>query len=298
MNRTTSLRHLLAQPGPIVAPGIYDALSARLAETAGFAAAYLTGFGVSTTLLGTPDIGLTTLTELVQVIEHVTAVTKLPVIADGEAGFGNAVNVVRAVREYERAGAAAIQIEDQLNPKLYQPAVGIKLVSIDEQVSKIKAALAARSSPDFLIVARSDAREAVGLAEAIKRGQAYAAAGADIIFLHWPRSNQELKEIAQAVKAPLIADYARGVQVGEQPILRVDDLHALGYKIVIYSTTLTFIAMKAVADALAEMRELGGLAASLEKAMPRQGYQRAMAMEEWRRLEETYLPPATPSAAR
>lgn len=143
MKRSPSLRQMMEQPGPLVAPGVYDGLTARMAESLGFNAAYVTGFGISTTLLGTPDIGLTTMTELVGVIGRIASVTRFPLIADGEAGFGNIANLTRAVQEYERVGVSAIQIEDQLNPKLYKPSSGMKLISAEEQADRIKAAIAA-----------------------------------------------------------------------------------------------------------------------------------------------------------
>src|SRR6185437_171501 len=203
-----SLRALLAEPGLLVVPGAYDVITARLVEQAGFPACYMTGSGVSISALGIPDVGLISFYEVLVRLEQIAGAIALPVIADGDTGFGNPLNELR--------GAAAIQIEDQEMPKKCGHEPGRRLVPVEEMTAKIEAARAARSSPDFLIVARTDARSSLGLDEAIARGRAFAAAGADVIFVESPESAAEMRAICAAIPAPTLANMVEG---GRTPIL-------------------------------------------------------------------------------
>src|SRR5579864_890337 len=193
MRVTTRLRDLLAGPDLVVAPGAYDALSARLIAQAGFSVAYMTGFGTAASVLGQPDVGLLTMSEMVSRAAAVAAVVgDLPLIADADTGYGNPVNVRRTIREYERAGVAGLHIEDQVWPKKCGHMEGKQVIPMDEMVQKVRAAVEARQDPDFVIIARTDANAVNGLEDALQRGKAYREAGADVLFVEAPRSLNEL----------------------------------------------------------------------------------------------------------
>src|SRR5919108_2694647 len=199
MRVTTRLRELLTGPDLLVIPGAYDALSARLIVQAGFPAVYMTGFGTAASVLGQPDVGLLTMSEMVSRAAALAAVIgDLPLIADADTGYGNPINVRRTIREYERAGAAGLHIEDQVWPKKCGHMEGKQVIAVDEMVQKIRAAVDARQDPDFVIIARTDANAVNGLEDALLRGQAYREAGADVIFIEAPRSIAELQAIVQA----------------------------------------------------------------------------------------------------
>lgn len=255
MRTTTRLRQLLAQPGLIVAPGAYDALLARLIQRAGFPAVYMTGSGTSSTTLGRPDIGLLSFSEMVQKAGYITDAVDIPLIADADTGYGGVHNVIRTVRAYERAGVAALHIEDQTFPKRCGHFEGKTLIPIEEATAKILAAVQARTDPDFVIIARTDARTAMGggLDEAIRRGRAYREAGADVLFIEAPTSVEEMRAICAEFKGtPLLANLVEG---GKTPLLNHDELQALGYKIVIYANFLT----RSIA------RTVGGLLEALKR---------------------------------
>lgn len=227
------LREALAAPGIVVAPGIYDALTGSLAEAAGFQAVYLSGAAIAYTRLGGPDLGLVTMTEVADCIRLVRERISLPLIVDGDTGYGNALNVERTVQSFERAGANAIQLEDQTFPKRCGHLQDKSLISTREMVGKIRAAVAARTSPDFLIIARTDAVAVEGIDAALARADAYARAGADILFVEAPKSQEMLGEIARRLGTglPLMANMVEG---GQTPILPASELQALGYKLVIF----------------------------------------------------------------
>src|SRR2546422_161988 len=236
---TTRLRELLAQPDLLVAPGAYDALSARLIAEAGFPAVYMTGFGTAASILGQPDVGLLTMSEMVSRAAALAAVVAdLPLIADADTGYGNPINVRRTIREYERAGVAGMHIEDQVWPKKCGHMEGKQVIPMDEMVQKIHAAIDARQDPDFVIIARTDAVAVYGLEDALQRGRAYREAGADVIFIEAPRSIEELRTIAQAFPdVPLLYNWAES---GKTPLLSLEEIHALGFKLVIFPCSLLF----------------------------------------------------------
>ncbi len=214
--KAKKLRELLNKPGIIRAPGVYDAWSARLVEAAGFRAAYMTGFGTSASVLGQPDIGFLTLTEMVTHAGNIANAIGIPVIADADTGYGGSLNVVRTVREYERAGVAALHIEDQVVPKRCGHMEGKQIIPVGDMVAKIRAAVHARRSDDFVIIIRTDARAVEGLDAAIERARAYDEAGADIIFIEAPESVEEMKKIAGIFEKPLFANM---VEKGRTPFL-------------------------------------------------------------------------------
>src|SRR5208283_3009249 len=248
------LRQLISQPGLIVAPGAYDAWSARLIEKAGFPVVYMTGYGVSASAIGQPDIGLLTMTEMVNVARNMVNAINIPLIADGDTGYGGILNVIRTVREYEQAGIAAIQMEDQVYPKRCGHMEGKQLVPVEEMITKLRAAVHARQSPDFIIIARTDARAVTGLQDAIARANAYAEVGADVIFLEAPESVEEMKVIAASIDRPLLANM---VESGKTPFLDSNALLEIGYKIIIYPVSSLYTVTKAVARTLQKLKNEG-----------------------------------------
>ena len=247
------LRAALTAKDLIVAPGVYDMVSARIADGAGFKALYMTGYGVSASL-GLPDAGLATYTEMVARVAQICQGTGTPVICDADTGFGGLLNLERTVKGYEAAGAAAIQIEDQVFPKRCGHTPGRRVIPADDMVRKIKVAAASRSSPDFLIVARTDARTSLGLDEALRRGAAYAKAGADILFIESPESEEEMARIGRHFDVPLIANMADG---GRTPILPRARLEALGYRIAIFPVTGLLAVVKALERVYGVLKQTG-----------------------------------------
>jgi carboxyvinyl-carboxyphosphonate phosphorylmutase len=227
------LRELLADRAPLLAPGAYDALSARLVEQAGFAAVYMTGFGTTASLIGRPDVGLLSGTEMVDNARRIVAAVDVPVIADADTGYGNALNVLRTVQLYEQAGVAGIQLEDQVLPKKCGHMSGKALIGADEMVGKIRAAVEARRDPDLVVIARTDAVAVAGLEAAIDRARAFADAGADLLFVEAPTSEEDIAHIADELRgvAPLVFNWAEG---GRTPPLPLSRIRELGFALVIY----------------------------------------------------------------
>ena len=228
-------KHTLAQlirSGKFVsAPGVYDMISARIADAMGFDALYMTGYGVTASYLGLPDAGLASYTDMVSRVGQIAQGTRTPLIADGDTGYGGLLNVQHTVRGYEAAGAAGIQLEDQEVPKKCGHTLGRRVVPLADMVMKIKVAVESRSSPDFLIVARTDARTNLGLDEAMRRAEAFARAGADILFIESPESEAEMTRIGKAFDLPLLANMVEG---GRTPVLPRKQLAEIGYRIAIY----------------------------------------------------------------
>jgi len=249
MRVTTRLRELLAGPDPVVVPGAYDALSARLIAQAGFPAVYMTGFGTAASVLGQPDVGLLTMSEMVSRAAALAAVIgDLPLIADADTGYGNPINVRRTIREYERTGVAGVHIEDQVWPKKCGHMEGKQVIPMDEMVQKVRAAVDARQDPDFVIIARTDAIAVYGLEDALRRGQAYHEAGADIVFIEAPRSSEELRAIKLAFSdVPLLFNWAES---GKTPLLSLDEIRSLGFKLVIFPVSMLFAATHAMLSLL------------------------------------------------
>ncbi len=254
MRATTKLRQMLNAPGIIVAPGAYDGLSARLIERQGFKAIYMTGAGTAASALGQPDIGLTTLTEMTTHAAHIASCVSLPVIADADTGYGNALNVIRTVREYERAGVAAIHLEDQVFPKRCGHLAGKAVIPAKEFTEKIRAAAENRSDPDFVIIARTDARAVNGLDDALERSRLYQEAGADVIFVEAPTSREEIERVAKEIHAPLLSNQVPG---GRTPGLTAAELEKLGYKIVIFPVVSLMAATLAIENALTKLQKTG-----------------------------------------
>jgi 2-methylisocitrate lyase-like PEP mutase family enzyme len=253
MSKSQKLRDLIQDDEIIVAPGAYDALSARLIESCGFPVIEATGAGIACAL-GYPDVGLLTMTEVLWQVERMAAVTSVPVIADADTGYGNAVNVHRTLREFERAGVAGLHIEDQVFPKKCGLLAGKEVVSIGEMVGKIKAAADARNDDDFVIIARTDARESRGLKEVIERGNAFHEAGADMVFVYGAHSFEELQIIAKEIHAPLMTHISKGAKFSST---RVHDLQQMGYRLVIFALAPLEVAAKSVQGFLQQLRQTG-----------------------------------------
>lgn len=250
----TTLAERLRQPGLIVAPGVYDMVSAKLADAAGFDALYMTGFGVVASHLGLPDAGLATYTDMVGRVRQIAEGTATPLIADGDTGYGGLLNVDHTVRGYEAAGAQAIQIEDQEFPKRCGHTLGRRVVPLADAARKVKVAAEARSSKDFLIVARTDARTAHGLDEALRRGEAFLKAGADILFIESPESVEEMERIGRTFGVPLLANMVEG---GRTPLLGRAELDALGYKVAIFPVAGLLAAAEALQALYAHLKATG-----------------------------------------
>ena len=232
-------------------PGVTDALSARLVERAGFPAAYITGAGFANSVFGLPDVGLVTRTELARHVGRIREACRLPLIVDADTGFGGPLSVMRSVHQLERAGASAVQIEDQQDPKRCGHFEGQRLVGSAEMAEKVDAAVRARSNPDLMIIARTDARNVIGLDEAISRAEEYLAAGADALFVEAPRSEDELAEVASAFPGvPLVANLVEG---GKTPLLPSARLEQLGYRIILRANLLLRSMVTAAREALAAL---------------------------------------------
>ena len=283
-----NLRKRFSESKILVAPGAYDAFTAKLIESSGFESVYLSGAGVSYTLLGQPDTGQVTQTQMVEKVGTVANAIGIPLIADGDTGYGNAVNVMETVRRYEHAGAAAIQLEDQQFPKRCGHLSGKELIPADEMVGKIRAAIYARASDEFLIIARTDALGVAGLEEAILRGKKYVDAGADMLFVESPNSMEELKTVTDEFsEIPLMANMVEG---GVTPLLSADELESMGYSLVIYPNSLTRRFARAGLDLLADLHGNGTTRARLDKMMPFQELNAMLGIEDLKKLEQNYLP--------
>src|ERR1700730_9870440 len=227
----TSLRSRLAKKDLLVAPGVFDGISAKIADQMGFEALYMTGYGTVASHLGLPDAGIATFTDMVSRVAVIAYGTRTPLIADGDTGYGGLLNVQYTVRGYEAAGAVAIQLEDQEFPKKCGHMLGRRVVPIEDMVDKIKAAVASRESSDFLIIARTDARTTLGLDEALRRAEAYAEAGGDVLVLERPESLEEMRTIGRSFDRPLMANMVEG---GRTPLADRKTLEEVGYSIAIF----------------------------------------------------------------
>jgi 2-methylisocitrate lyase-like PEP mutase family enzyme len=249
-----TLKQRLAGRSLLVAPGVFDMVSLRLANTFGFEALYMTGYGTVASHLGLPDAGIATYTDMVGRVRAMAAQAASPLIADGDTGYGGLLNVRHTVRGYEQAGAAAIQLEDQEFPKKCGHTPGRRVIPVEDMVRKIRVAVESRASPDFLIVARTDARTALGLDEALRRADAYARAGADVLFVESPESVEEMRIIGARFDLPLVANM---VEKGRTPVLGKADLEAIGYRIAIFPVAALLAAVQAMAGVFRHLKATG-----------------------------------------
>lgn len=282
----TSIGSLLEEKGILLAPGVYDALSARIARRAGFEALFVSGYSVAAASLGEPDVGLLTQTEVIAAARRICAAVDCPVIVDADTGYGGVVNVVRTVRELMAAGARGCFLEDQVWPKRCGHMKGKKVIPADEHVQKLRAAVEARGSGDFFIVARTDAREATGrLADAIGRARAYREAGADALFVEAPQSLDELKEISRQLPPPFVANMLEG---GVTPILDREELRDLGFQIAVFPLTGLFAAARAQTEVFEHLRRHGTTRDLMEKLLTFHEMNSLVGLESRRELDKRH----------
>jgi 2,3-dimethylmalate lyase len=290
MSARQRLRRRLTEGPMIVAPGIYDAYGARFVERAGFEAVYMTGNGVSASLLGLPDVGLVDLTLITQHAHRIAACVDIPLVCDADTGYGNAVNVRRTVQEYESAGVAAIHLEDQVSPKRCGHLPGSRpLVSLEEAAGKIEAAVAARRDPDFIIIARTDAATGEGIDAAIRRGQAYRKAGADVVFVELnstPDIVDILKRVAGEIDAPCLVNVGESGKLGE---LSVSELERIGMRIAIYPGLGRCAAGYGIRETLKVLKRDGNTAKARDRMLTFKDYNEALGLKSVEEWEEKYL---------
>ncbi|MGZ8454555.1 MAG: isocitrate lyase/PEP mutase family protein [Candidatus Binatia bacterium] len=286
MNPRQTLKALLRRNKLLVAPGCFDGLSARLVQEAGFEAAYLSGGAVARSM-GIPDIGLVTMSESIDRAVQVVAAINIPIIADADTGYGNAVNLVRSVREFERTGVAAIHIEDQITPKRCGHLDGKEVISLSEMAKKLEAALATRIDPDFCIIARTDARGVNGFDDAVKRANAFAKLGVDAIFFEAPQSEEELAEIPRRVpNIPLLVNVFKG---GKTPMLPMPRLEQMGYRIAIYPSETQRAAIHAMRTVLSTLKR-EGTTESIDAALTTfKDRDKVVGLDDWNKIEREFM---------
>jgi 2-methylisocitrate lyase-like PEP mutase family enzyme len=285
MTPRQTLRRLIAKSGYTIVPGAYDTLTARLVEAAGFDAVYLTGGGYSRAS-GYPDLGLLTVVENVRFIGLTVEAVGIPVIADADTGYGNAINVIRTVREYEKSGVAGFHLEDQVAPKKCGHYEGKEVIAKAEMVGKIKAAVDTRRDADMVIIARSDARAVEGLAAAIDRVNAYLEAGADVGFVEAPQTVEELRIVGRSVNGPNLVNVFEG---GKTPMLAASELEEMGFRLGIYPSQTHRAAIRAAQRMLAALKEDGHTTRIEHELCTFQERELAVGTAQWRQLEEKYL---------
>ena len=273
----------------LTAPGVFDLISARIADRMGFPALYMTGYGVVASSFGLPDAGLASYTEMVDRVKTIAAGTLTPLIADGDTGYGGLLNVQRTVRGYEQAGAVAIQLEDQKIPKKCGHTPNRRVIPVDDMAAKIRVAVAARESENFLVIARTDARTQYGLAEAIGRGQAFAKAGADVVFVEAPESVDEMIVICREIDGPLMANMVNG---GKTPLLSAEELKDLGYQIVIFPGTAFLAAGSAVQSVYQHLKATGSSRGLPTPLYDFEEFNRLMGFEEVWAFEKKWMDPS------
>jgi methylisocitrate lyase len=269
----------------IVLPGVFDALSARIAQHVGFEAMFQTGYGSAAVLLGMPDFGFLNAGETLENARRIIRSVTVPVLVDADTGYGNPLSVWRLVRDLEAAGAAGIFLEDQVWPKRCGHMTGKEVISTDEYILKLRAAMDARRSKDFIIVARTDARAPATLDEAIRRGKAYRKAGADVIFVEAPKTKEELAEIGRSIKAPLVANMIEG---GVTPTLKASELLELGFRIAVFPLSALYGAAYAMNKILKELKSTGATAKTKDMMITFKDFNKLVNLDAYMTLEEQY----------
>ena len=285
MSKGQLIRQALHAQGQLIMPGVYDALSAKIAARAGFEVIFITGYSLSATLLGEPDFGLLTQSEVVGAAQRICAVVDTPVIVDADTGYGNAINVMRTVQDLIRAGAAGMFLEDQVWPKRCGHMKGKQVIALDEQLKKLRAAVEAKQGSDFFIVARTDSRQALGLTEAITRGLAFKEAGADAVFIEAPESKEEMKEIAHQVPGPLVANM---LERGVTPLMGPKELKELGFDLIVWPLAPLYSAAQSLTEVYTTLRRDGSTLAILDRLMPFDDFNRIVGLEEKYALDAKY----------
>jgi len=281
MTHRRTLRTLVEAKAGLLVPGAYDGVSAKLVQQAGFAAVYMTGYGTSASRLGLPDLGFAGLAEMADHARSLVAVLDVPLIADADTGYGNALNVRRTVQVYEAAGVAALHIEDQITPKR----CGHQVIPRAEFTGKVRAAVEARTDPDLLIIARTDAISAVDVDEALRRGEAAAKAGADVLFIEAPRDEAQVERVARAFDTPLLYNYAPG---GRSPLLPFARLRELGFAIVLLPVDTLLVAVQAIRDFLAAVKARDDVLSLKDRYMPFRDFNELIGVTAQLALAERY----------
>ena len=280
-----NLKSILKVNKPLVIPGVYDAIGAKIAEKVGFQAMFQTGYGTSATLFGMPDYGFIGATETLDNARRICRAVSVPVIVDSDTGYGNALSVWKLVRELESAGASGIFLEDQRWPKRCGHMQGKEVIMQEEYTEKLGAAIDARQSKDFIIVARTDARATEGLDAAIERGLQNKKTGADAVFIEAPRSLEEMRTIGKAIKAPLVANMIEG---GTTPIMSAETLHKLGFKIILYPLSVLFANTFATMNILKELKRTGTTTKSKQKVVNFDQFNDLVELPKFQKLEKKY----------
>jgi 2,3-dimethylmalate lyase len=285
MEKAKLVRRYLSEKGQLVMPGVFDALSAKIASRAGFEVIFITGYSLSASLLGEPDFGLLTQTEVVSAAQRICAVVDSPVIVDADTGYGNAINVIRTVHDLIRAGAAGMFLEDQVWPKRCGHMKGKQVIPLAEQLKKLHAAIEARKDTDFYIVARTDSRQALGLTEAITRGIAFKEAGADAVFVEAPETKDEMQEIARHVPGPLVANM---LERGVTPLMCPQELKDLGFDLIVWPLAPLYSVAKSLTDVYSSLRRDGSTTKILDRLMPFDEFNQIVGLEEKYALDQKY----------
>jgi len=290
MRKTKALRKILRDNDIVVAPGAYDPLSAKVIESAGFPVIYVGGYACSAAYLGEPDLGLMSFAEVVDNIRRICKSVKVPVIADADNGYGNALNVIRTVHAFEEAGTAGIHIEDQVSPKKCGHIAGKQVVPSEEMIQKLRAAIHARTDPDFLIIARTDARAVTGFDDAVKRCHDYASAGADMVFVDAPQSIEEIEILGKAFKVPILFNAAI---TGKSPTISISKARVLGFKLMIYPIELLMACCNLVKEMLGQMWERDGFEFMIDRMVKFNEFNQFIGMRRYQKLEKKFIQEAS-----
>lgn len=285
MSKAQRIREFLSVNGSLVMPGVYDALSAKIAARAGFEVIFITGYSLSATLLGEPDFGLLTQTEMLSATQRICSVVETPIIVDADTGYGNALNVIRTVKELIRAGAAGMFLEDQVWPKRCGHMQGKQVIPLEEHLKKLQAAISARVGSDLYIVARTDARQALGLKKAIARGIAFKEAGADAVFIEAPESKEEMREIARNVPGPLVANM---IERGVTPLMRPEELKEIGFQLIVWPLGPLYASAQALQGVYTALRQRGTTAGILDQLISFDEFHKIVGLEEKYKLDAQY----------
>lgn len=285
MSKAEAIRRFLKEKGQLIMPGVYDALSAKIASKTGFEVIFITGYSLAATMLGEPDFGILTQTEMLSAARRICSVTDVPVIVDADTGYGNAINVIRTVDELIRIGAGGMFLEDQVWPKRCGHMKGKQVIPLEEQLKKLHAATDTKNNRDFFIVARTDARQTLGLNEAITRGIAFKQAGADAVFIEAPESKEEMREISRNVPGPLVANM---LERGVTPLMRPQELRDLGFDLVVWPLTPVYSVAKSLTEVYRTLRREGTTTDILDRLMPFDEFNRIVGLEEKYQLDQKY----------
>jgi 2,3-dimethylmalate lyase len=285
MNKAEMIRRSLKESGQLIMPGVYDALSAQIATKTGFEVIFISGYSLAATMLGEPDFGILTQTEMLSAAQRICSVTDLPVIVDADTGYGNAINVIRTVDELIRIGAGGMFLEDQVWPKRCGHMKGKQVIPLEEQLKKLQAAIDGKKDRDFFIVARTDARQALGLNEAITRGIAFKQAGADAVFIEAPETKEEMLEIARCVPGPLVANM---LERGVTPLMGPQELRDLGFDLVVWPLAPLYSVAKSLNEVYTTLRREGTTIEILDRLMPFDEFNGIVGLEQKYQLDEKY----------